>query len=68
MSQTVGDFIVQRLHALGVRKIFSYPGDGINGVIEWINGADGKIEFHLRRVIRADSYHPVSISYPQALK
>ena len=29
---TVGDFIVERLHAWGVRKIFGYPGDGINGV------------------------------------
>ncbi len=32
MSQTVGDFLVERLHAWGVRKIFGYPGDGINGV------------------------------------
>jgi pyruvate dehydrogenase (quinone) len=45
MSQTVGDFIVERLHAWGVRKIFGYPGDGINGVIEALNRADGKIEF-----------------------
>ena len=45
MSETVGDFIVERLHAWGVRKIFGYPGDGINGVIEALNRADGKIEF-----------------------
>ena len=45
MSQTVGDFIVARLHEWGVRKIFGYPGDGINGVIEALNRADGKIEF-----------------------
>jgi pyruvate dehydrogenase (quinone) len=32
MSQTVGDFIVERLHAWGVRRIYGYPGDGINGV------------------------------------
>ena len=44
MSQTVGDFVVERLHAWGVRKIFGYPGDGINGVIEALNRADGKIE------------------------
>src|SRR5258706_11153057 len=31
MSQTVGDFLVQRLHQWGVRHIFGYPGDGING-------------------------------------
>jgi len=32
MSQTVGDFLVDRLYAWGVRRIFGYPGDGINGV------------------------------------
>ncbi|MBV9289568.1 MAG: thiamine pyrophosphate-requiring protein [Hyphomicrobiales bacterium] len=45
MSQTVGDFVVERLHQWGVRKIFGYTGDGINGVIEALNRADGKIEF-----------------------
>ena len=45
MSQTVGDFLVQRLHAWGVRKIFGYPGDGINGVFGALNRARGKIEF-----------------------
>ena len=45
MSQTVGDFIVERLHAWGVRKIFGYPGDGINGVFGALNRARGKIEF-----------------------
>jgi pyruvate dehydrogenase (quinone) len=33
MKQTVGDFVVQRLHEWGVRRIFGYPGDGINGVL-----------------------------------
>jgi len=33
MSQTVGDFFVERLHAWGVHLIFCYPGDGINGVL-----------------------------------
>jgi pyruvate dehydrogenase (quinone) len=33
MSQTVGDFFVERLHEWGVRRIFGYPGDGINGVL-----------------------------------
>lgn len=34
MSQTVSDSVVQRLHQWGVRHIFGYPGDGINGVIK----------------------------------
>jgi pyruvate dehydrogenase (quinone) len=45
MSQTVGDFLVERLHAWGVRRIFGYPGDGINGVFGALNRAKGKIEF-----------------------
>ena len=45
MSQTVGDFLVERLHAWGVRKIFGYPGDGINGVFGALQRAQGKIEF-----------------------
>src|SRR5438045_7273191 len=45
MSQTVGDFIVERLHAWGVKKMFGYPGDGINGVFGALNRANGKIEF-----------------------
>ena len=45
MSQTVGDFLVERLHAWGVRRIFGYPGDGINGVFGALNRAEGKIQF-----------------------
>ena len=33
MADTVSDFLVKRLHAWGVRRIFGYPGDGINGVM-----------------------------------
>src|SRR3954451_24771528 len=45
MSQTVGDFIVDRLSRWGVRRIFGYPGDGINGVFGALQRAKGKIEF-----------------------
>ncbi len=45
MAQTVGDFLVDRLHAWGVRKIFGYPGDGINGVFGALQRAQGKIQF-----------------------
>jgi pyruvate dehydrogenase (quinone) len=45
MSETVGDFLIDRLHAWGVRRIFGYPGDGINGVLGALNRAEGKIEF-----------------------
>ncbi|KIG01996.1 Pyruvate dehydrogenase (cytochrome), partial [Burkholderia sp. MR1] len=45
MSTTVGDFLVDRLHAWGVRRIYGYPGDGINGILGALNRAKGKIEF-----------------------
>ncbi|RDU97576.1 thiamine pyrophosphate-requiring protein [Trinickia dinghuensis] len=45
MAQTVGDFIVERLHEWGVRRIFGYPGDGINGLLGALQRAGGKIEF-----------------------
>ena len=45
MSKTVGDFFVERLYEWGVRTIFGYPGDGINGVLGALNRASHKIEF-----------------------
>jgi pyruvate dehydrogenase (quinone) len=33
MSRTVGDFVVDRLRAWGVRHVFGYSGDGINGLL-----------------------------------
>src|SRR5437660_594687 len=33
MSQTVGDYLLDRLATWGVRRIYGYPGDGINGVM-----------------------------------
>src|SRR3990170_3983606 len=33
MAETVGAHILQRLHGHGVRLIYGYPGDGINGIL-----------------------------------
>jgi len=33
MSQTVGQFILQRLTEWGVKRVYGYPGDGINGLL-----------------------------------
>jgi len=33
MAKTVGDFMIERLHAWGVKRIYGYPGDGINGAL-----------------------------------
>ncbi|HKR99046.1 MAG TPA: thiamine pyrophosphate-binding protein, partial [Candidatus Dormibacteraeota bacterium] len=40
MSQTTGQFILERLHGWGVNRIYGYPGDGINGLL----GAFHKVE------------------------
>jgi pyruvate dehydrogenase (quinone) len=33
MSQTVGDYVLDRLTTWGVNRIYGYPGDGINGLM-----------------------------------
>jgi pyruvate dehydrogenase (quinone) len=45
MAQTVSDQIIQRLYAWGVRTIYGYPGDGINGLIGAIDRAEARIRF-----------------------
>ncbi len=47
MSGTVSDFILERMSQWGVKRIYGYPGDGINGLIGGVQRAekDGKVEF-----------------------
>lgn len=45
MGRMVSDYLVERLHAWGVRRIYGYPGDGINGILGALDRADGKIRF-----------------------
>src|SRR6266404_8909331 len=45
MAKTVSDFFIERLYQWGVRRIYGYPGDGINGVFGALQRAEGKIEF-----------------------
>lgn len=33
MGKTVGDFWWKTLHEWGVNRIYSYPGDGVNGLL-----------------------------------
>ncbi len=40
MSQSVSDFIRNRLAAWGVRRVFGYPGDGINGIMSAFRGRE----------------------------
>lgn len=45
MAQTVGDFFWQRLFDWGVRRVFGYPGDGVNGLLGALQRRKGDIEF-----------------------
>ena len=45
MAATVSDFLVHRLTQWGVRRIFGYPGDGINGIMGALGRADGQVDF-----------------------
>ncbi|TFV98648.1 thiamine pyrophosphate-requiring protein, partial [Oxalobacteraceae bacterium OM1] len=44
MEQTVADFLLHRLGAWQVRRIYGYPGDGINGIMGALGRQDA-IEF-----------------------
>ncbi|MBL0420905.1 thiamine pyrophosphate-requiring protein [Ramlibacter sp. AW1] len=45
MSMTTSDQILQRLHEWGVRRIFGYPGDGINGLLGALDRMQDRMEF-----------------------
>ena len=46
MAETVSDFLLQRLGAWGVHRIYGYPGDGINGIMgAFGRQKEGGIEF-----------------------
>ncbi len=41
----VGDFLIQRLSDWGIRRIYGYPGDGINGIMGALARAEERMEF-----------------------
>lgn len=45
MATTVGDFLLERLAAWGVQRVYGYPGDGINGIMGAFGRGSGKLEF-----------------------
>jgi pyruvate dehydrogenase (quinone) len=42
---TSGDFLVERLIAWGVKRVYGYSGDGINGIVGAMDRAKDRIEF-----------------------
>src|SRR5256885_15241591 len=45
LAGTVSDAIVQRLSSWGIRRVYGFPGDGINGVLGALQRAARRIEF-----------------------
>src|SRR3954451_15080540 len=45
MSENVAAFMLNRLHAWGVDRIYGYPGDGINGLLGAFHEVGDKVEF-----------------------
>lgn len=45
MADTVSDFVIERLQAWGIHRIYGYPGDGINGIMGALNRAAGNPRF-----------------------
>jgi pyruvate dehydrogenase (quinone) len=42
---TVSDHLVERLSAWGVKRIYGYPGDGINGIMGALDRHSDRVEF-----------------------
>jgi len=45
MAQSISDFLINRLHEWGIRRIFGFPGDGINGLMGSLNRFKDKVDF-----------------------
>ena len=45
MGETVSDFLIQRLVEWDIKRIYGFPGDGINGIMGALNRAGDRPEF-----------------------
>src|ERR671937_825036 len=45
MTETASDFLIKRINEWGLKRIYGYPGDGINGIIGALDRANGAIEY-----------------------
>ncbi|BBP04792.1 hypothetical protein TPL01_12030 [Sulfuriferula plumbiphila] len=44
MSDTVSDFLLQRFSDWGIKRIYGFPGDGINGIMGAMDRAGDRFE------------------------
>lgn len=45
MSKQVSDFVIERLQSWGIKRIFGYPGDGINGIMGALDRMKDSVDF-----------------------
>lgn len=45
MSKQVSDYVIDRLCSWGIKRIFGFPGDGINGLMGALDRAKDKVDF-----------------------
>src|SRR5947207_1741550 len=45
MTNTASDFLIRRINEWGLKRIYGYPGDGINGILGALDRADGAVEY-----------------------
>src|SRR3954469_14471292 len=45
MAKTVSDFLLERLEQWGVKRMYGYPGDGINGIMGALERAKDRMDF-----------------------
>src|SRR5690348_6981409 len=45
MAETTSDYLIHRLKEWGVKRIYGYPGDGINGILGALERVKGEIDF-----------------------
>ena len=45
MAKNVAQFMLERLNEWGVRRIYGYPGDGINAMLGAFHEVEDRIEF-----------------------
>jgi len=45
MAMQVSDFLLRRLSAWGIKRIYGYPGDGINGILGGLERNQELFEF-----------------------
>jgi pyruvate dehydrogenase (quinone) len=45
MSKNVSDYLLERLIEWGIKRVYGFPGDGINGILGAFNRIEDKLEF-----------------------